>query len=118
MAKKKTKADLPPWMGGKGVRKDRNRRSLKQERERAEEVDGRTQAGSGSSRRAPQDVVAPEDLEQLKFTDKDSIRITADDLIGLRDDALRSGREPTFLVDFSKRGIRLVCRVERIPRRR
>ena len=60
------------------------------------------QAGSGSSWRAPQDVVAPEYLESLKFTDKHTFILDADDLLRLREDAFRLGREPKMVIEFAQ----------------
>lgn len=92
-------AELPSWMSGSGQRKARNRRSARQERDRAQEIGGRVSAGSGSSWRSPQDVRNGEYLEQLKFTDKKQYTIKEDEWIGLRADALREGKEPRLVID-------------------
>lgn len=97
---------LPKWFDKN--RESVNRRSQEQERKRAKEIGGHVQAGSGSSWRAPQDVVGKEHLEQLKFTDRKSITIHAEDWIQLRADASRSGREPRYILEFKQEGIRLI----------
>ena len=97
---------LPSWWNKDGQRQ--NSRSQKQERKRAKQIGGHTQPGSGSSWRRPQDVVAPDHVESLKYTDKDSFSIKVDDWEQLRADALRVGREPRMVVDFEKRKLRLV----------
>jgi hypothetical protein len=108
--------DVPPWFDR---RKQQNRRSRTQEKRRAQEIGGRVQPGSGSSRRAPQDVrqkLNDQDegrLEQIKYTDKDRITIKVDDLIRLYEDALLHGRDSTYLVDFDNHGIRIAITVER-----
>lgn len=98
-------------------RRDRNNRSKKQERERADEIGGRRQSGSGSSHRAPQDVRSDTDLEQLKFTDKDRITILVSDLIKTYADAMVCGREPGYVVNFSKHHIRMVISIERVTKK-
>lgn len=97
--------DLPNWFGN--TRKRQNQRSKKQERNRAKETGGRVQAGSGSSWRAPQDNRTPERLEQIKFTDKSSFTINVKEWLALEADALRDGRDPVFVIDFDKYGVRL-----------
>lgn len=95
-------AGLPEWF-----HKDRERqntRSRKQERDYAQERQGKVQPGSGSSWRRPQDVQEEGFLTQLKFTDKDSFTIKASEWKAIRNDALRDGREPRLVIEFSKHG--------------
>lgn len=106
---------LPPWMGDKAARRVRNARSGRQERLRASEIGGRVQAGSGSSWRAPQDVVSAEKLEQVKYTDKASFVLKSSELHKVMQDALDLGRSPQMLVDFTSHGLRAVITIERIP---
>lgn len=105
--------DLPPWMSDKSERKKRNARSRRQERKRADEVGGHVQAGSGSSWRRPEDVVGPDAVEQLKFTDADGFRVTAAELERILDNALRNGREARLVIEFSRFDVRLVGTIER-----
>lgn len=110
---------LPKWWTGKQTLRNQNRSSATQERARAEEVGGRVQSGSGSSWRAPQDVVAPEYLEQLKETNGKGFTILRDECAGLLADALRSGREPRMVVDFRGKGpLRLIITIEKPSGRR
>lgn len=105
-------ADLPHWMTGKGEKRTRNSRSRRQEQRRAEETGGKVQAGSGSSWRRPEDVVTPETLEQLKFTDSDGFRVTAAECQRILGNALRTGREPIIVIEFSQHSIRVVGHIE------
>lgn len=105
---------LPPWFDRESShkRKQINKRSKKQESERAKQIGGRVQPGSGSSSRAPQDVRSDEYMEQLKFTDQDGYRLTAKEWLGLAHDASTFGRTPRMVIDFEKYGIRLVITQE------
>lgn len=103
---------LPSWW--EKERQDRNRRSRSQETKRAAQKGGRPQAGSGSSWKAPHDVVLPDYLEELKFTDKDSYSINVEYWKRLKLAASRLGREPRMIVDFPKRGVRLIITEEEI----
>jgi len=53
-------------------------------------------------------------LEQTKYTDKDRITIKIKDLLLQREDALRFGREPRMVVEFTAFGVRLVINQETI----
>lgn len=99
-------AELPPWFNKD--RERRNARSRKQEKERAEEIGGRTQAGSGSSWRAPEDIRAEGFLEQLKFTDSKGFRVTVDEWKRIKKNANNAGRLPRMVIEFSEYGITLV----------
>lgn len=92
-------AELPPWMSSKGNKRRQNRRSSKQESDRAKEIGGRASAGSGSSYRSPQDVRNQEFLEQLKYTDANQYTIKAKEWESLKKDALKEGREPRMVVE-------------------
>lgn len=100
-------SDDPAWMGKPQSLRRQNARSRAQERQIAREVGGRVQAGSGSSRRAPQDIKSDDDLYQVKYTDKDSYRLTNAEWDKVRKDALTHGREPAMIVEFTKTGRRL-----------
>lgn len=106
---------LPRWLDPANQKRRQNRRSGAQERQRAEDLGGRRQAGSGASWRAPQDVATPDYLEQLKFTDAASFTVKVAEWLGLRADALRAGREPRMVVDFEAHGVRLVIVEEQLP---
>lgn len=114
---------MPAWWGDAADKRKQNRRSARQERERATKTGGHVQPGSGSSYRAPQDVITPLDtdergyVESIKYTDSDGFRIDAREWAKLRADALRSGREPRLVIDFTKRQTRLVIIEEDYPRR-
>lgn len=104
----------PPWWE-ESRRKQNNRDSKTQELRRARQVGGRVQAGSGSSWRAPNDVMTGDALEELKFTQKDSYRIRVVDWLRHRGNARRAGVEPTLIIDFPTHRIRLVVREEPYP---
>jgi hypothetical protein len=105
---------LPEWFDG---RKQQNARSKKQENDRARQLGGRRQPGSGSSRRAPQDVKTDKLLEQVKYSDKDRITIKVADAIQTLNDALLFGREAGWCVDFENHGIRLIIQIERTTKK-
>lgn len=96
---------LPNWFDKDRERVNRNVR--KQERERAREIGGRPQAGSGCSWRAPGDVKSSEVLEELKLTGKASYRFTLEEWHDIRRKALSQGRDPRFLIEFPD-GTRLI----------
>jgi hypothetical protein len=103
-------SDLPPWWDKESARKRKqvNKRSKKQEEDRAKKIGGRVQPGSGSSYRAPQDVRNDDYLEQLKFTDADSFALKAKEWLAGEADASRFGRSHRMVIDFDKYGLRLV----------
>lgn len=103
--------DMPAWWAGRDKQRQ-NRRSARQEAQRATEVGGRVQSGSGSSWRARGDVKTPLDLEELKFTDKASFPLKVADWELHRDRALKQGREPVMVIDFPEHNLRLVVREE------
>lgn len=112
-------SNLPPWMdSSKAKKKKINARSARQEKKYAKESGGKVQPGSGSSPRAPEDVVEPVgpdgegDLVQLKYTDAKGFRITVAEWKRLRANARRVGRSPKLVIDFESEGIRLVVREE------
>lgn len=106
--------DVPRWFGNK--RKVNNARSKKQEKDRAQEIGGKAQVGSGSSWRAPQDVRGVDVLEQLKFTDGRTITIDGDrDVRKVFRDGLRSGRGACLVIEFKRYGLRIVGHIEPIP---
>lgn len=109
-------SDLPPWWDKESARKRKevNRRSKKHEKDRADQIGGRVQPGSGSSKNAPQDVRNEEYLEQHKFTDADSFRLSVKDWLSGEDDASRFGRLHRIVIDFDKHGVRLVVTREDI----
>jgi len=96
----------PGWWDRPG--KDNNARSKAQEQRHAREVGGGVQPGSGSSRRAPQDVKGPEYLDQLKTTMKASWRISAEEFLAIEKDALTHGREPRMIIEFAGTGLTVV----------
>lgn len=89
---------VPSWFDKDRERVNRNVR--KQERDRAREIGGRPQAGSGCSWRAPGDVKGNEVLEELKQTSSRSYRFTLTEWHDIRRKALSQGREPRFLIEF------------------
>lgn len=91
-------AKMPKWLTDQ--RGDQNRRSARQEKERAAEIGGKRQAGSGSSHRAPQDVVSPDYMEQLKYTDQKSFALKQAEWLRLKADAQRAGKVPRMVIDF------------------
>lgn len=100
---------LPSWMSPKQELRRQNRRSGAQERKRAIEQGGRTQPGSGSSWRARGDVVTPEYLESLKYTDHFTYRLDVREWWTHREQALQAGKEPRMVIDFvGATGTRLV----------
>lgn len=105
----------PRWMSPKNQKKRQNRRSGAQERQRATDLGGHRQAGSGASWRAPQDVVGAEHLESLKFTDGGAFSLSVRDWQALRADADRAGREPRMVIDFERAAVRLVITESDVP---
>lgn len=105
---------LPSWWNTEAAnsRKKINARSKEQERDRARQIGGRVQPGSGCSSNAPQDVRSNEYMEQLKFTDKGSYRLTAKEWLGLRADSDRFGRSPRMVIDFQEHNLRLIVTQE------
>lgn len=99
--------DLPAWFGEQGDKRRQNRRSRAQERKRAAETGGKVQRGSGTSWRARGDVRREEDLEQLKFTDAASYRVSVKEWQAIVADAQSQGREPVLIIDFEQHGLRL-----------
>lgn len=101
-------SDLPAWWGEAADKRVQNRRSAQKERKVAKETGGRVQAGSGSSWRAPQDVVTDEEMIQHKYTDAKGYRLTVEEWEVVRRDALQAGREPAMIVEFTRTGRRLL----------
>jgi hypothetical protein len=89
---------------------------MHQEHKRAKEAGGRVMPGSGSSWRAPQDVVTETHLEQLKYTDGGGFRFLLRDWLMLREDAIRMGKDPRMVIEFMQQGgtsVRIV--LEELP---
>lgn len=107
---------LPRWFEGKAERRKQNARSRAQERSHAKASGGKAQPGSGSSWRAPGDVVLPELLDELKYTDKQMFPLSLSDWNGIRKKARLMGREPRMIIDYMKEGYpRLRLAVVEIP---
>jgi hypothetical protein len=100
---------LPPWWGRH--REKQNARSRRQERRHAAERGGKVQPGSGSSWRAKGDVRLVETLDELKYTDAASFRLTVATWNKIERAAHQSGREPRLIIEFS--GHDLVLEVTR-----
>lgn len=98
---------MPAWWESGQDRPRQNRRSRKQERERAKETGGKVQSGSGSSWRARGDVRTEEELEQLKYTDKLAYRLDVREWRAIESDARSQGREPVLIIEFSEHNLRL-----------
>lgn len=94
-------------MTKRGSLKRQNRRSSSQEKEVAQELGGRVQAGSGSSWRAPRDVRTPAELVELKYTDKKTFVLDARAWQHYAQDATIHGREPVMIIDFEAYNLRL-----------
>ena len=90
---------MPKWWGKE--REERNRRTRKQEAGHAKATGGKQQAGSGSSYRAPGDVLQAEFLDELKWTDKGSRALDLREWESHRTKALLMGRQPRMFVDFT-----------------
>lgn len=103
---------VPAWFSDGQDRPAQNKRSRKQERERAKETGGKVQSGSGSSWRARGDVRTDEALEQLKYTDAASYSLKVSEWEQIERDALSQGREPTLIIEFARHGLRL--KIERL----
>lgn len=97
---------LPEWWTRD--RESRNARSRRQETRHARATGGKVQAGSGSSWRAKQDVKSSDHLDQLKFTDRDSYRLTASELLTIEADALRDGRDGRLIIEFSNHDLTVI----------
>jgi hypothetical protein len=97
---------MPKWFDR--PRQDNNKRSQQQEKQWAAKTGGKVQPGSGSSYRAPQDVISEQYMDQLKFTGKDSFVIKIDEWDKLYMDALRHDKEPRLIISFDKHNLELV----------
>jgi hypothetical protein len=77
-----------------------------QEERIAEDVGGRVQSGSGSSWSAKSDVRKMGDLRiEAKFTEKPEYTLKLDELLKLRDEAIKGGLEtPIMQVEFAGPG--------------
>ena len=98
----------------KADKKKQNRRSQRQERKVAQDVGGRVQAGSGSSWRARGDVRTPDELLEVKYTDKASRSLKVSELKQIKHDALMAGKTPGMIVDFEQHGIRAIIYIEEL----
>jgi hypothetical protein len=113
--------NLPKWWKDDGSRTYRNEQSKAQEISRANQTQGKRQAGSGSSRYARHDIKTEDILEEIKFTASGHYVIKANDWIRLRKNALIAGREPRLIVDFycgerpNQEKFRLIVTEEQIP---
>lgn len=78
------------------------RRSRLQEKRIADELGGRTQSGSGSAWNTKGDVRKLGDLRiEAKFTEKSEYKLKLDELLKLRDEAVKGGLEtPVMQVEF------------------
>lgn len=103
---------LPPWFSDKGDRQRQNKRSKKQEKDRAAEIGGRPTAGSGSSWRSPGDVSTADVLEELKYTDAASFSLKVADIRAIERKATLQGKEPHLLVEFMQHGLRVKITIE------
>lgn len=100
--------DLPAWWSDKAAKQTQNRRSASKERRLAREVGGRTVVGSGSSWRAPGDVKSDTHLLEHKYTDKRSFGLKLADWEQAREDAIKAGKEPAMVIEFTVAGRRLL----------
>lgn len=84
------------------ARSYQQKRSRLQETRIAEEVGGRAQVGSGSAWNAKSDVRKMGDLRvEAKFTASLSYRLKLDDLLKIRDEAIKGGLEtPVMQIEF------------------
>lgn len=101
---------LPPWFD---QRSTNNKRSARLEKARAAEKGGRRQPGSGSSKRAPQDIKTDDELEQHKFTSKHRFPLDARELRAILRDAELNGRTGSMTIEFLEDDIRVVMAIER-----
>jgi len=83
-------------------RKTIKKTSLRQERQTAQDIDGRTQANSGATRMGGgADVRAHGDTRvECKFTEKDRYTLKLDELVKLRKQAIKSLEYPVFQFAF------------------
>lgn len=106
-------SELPVWFsGGKDAKRTQNARSRSQEARYAAQRGGKRQPGSGARPGAPGDVRSENELTEMKFTDAKSYTLKVSDLQKILRQALSQGREPEFVIDFEKYGIRAVIQVE------
>jgi hypothetical protein len=98
---------LPGWWGDDEKRRERNRRTRKQEHDHAKKIGGKVQPGSGSSYRAPGDVRGETYLDELKWTENKSFTITRDLWRDIASKAQTQGREPRIILDFVGAGLPL-----------
>lgn len=101
---------LPSWFDAQ--RSNNNKRSQRQEKGWAKKIGGKTQVGSGSSWRAPQDVRNDEYMMQIKFTDSDAFRLSVKEWKRVAADAIRAGKDPAMAITFAQYGITLIVTEE------
>ena len=77
------------------------RRSRRQERDRARELGGAVTPGSGNGWVRKNDVLTPRHSIECKTTAASSYRLTAADLKIAQRNALLAGREMAFLIDIA-----------------
>lgn len=92
--------DLPSWWSKESGLRSQNHRSARQERKVAKEVGGRVQAGSGSSWRAPEDIVSDTHMIQHKGTKADSYRVVLKEWKRIIKNARQAGKEPALIIEF------------------
>lgn len=92
--------NTPDWMSPKADLQRQNRRSGKHERTVARTVDGKVQAGSGSSWRAKGDVKNGTHLIEHKFTKKGSFSVKENYWQNHCTIARDQGRIPAIIIHF------------------
>ena len=78
--------------------------SKKQEKRIAKELDGKTQAGSGSVWGYRRDVVTPELLIEAKTTTTGKYALSIKDLKHLKFQAYSEGKIPAYVIEFAMKG--------------
>jgi hypothetical protein len=106
---------VPVWLAPTARKRRQNRLSGQQERVHARRVGGRTQPGSGSSWRAKGDVISPEHLDELKFTDGKQYSLTVTSIRKITRAAVQLGRTPRVIIDFKQHGVRAIVIFEDLP---
>lgn len=76
------------------------RKSRAQEKRTAEEIGGRRTPGSGNQWHSKADVNAERVLVECKYTDGKSYTLKVADLLKLRTQAARVGKNPAFQIQF------------------
>jgi len=91
--------ELPAWMTSKNVKK----KSSRKEKQRAKELGGRAQPGSGNQFNAKGDIKSDEYLIEHKYTDTNSYSLNINTLLKIEREAQEIGKLPAMIIEIKDR---------------